>query len=715
MSELARKTILPWVAMAALITLIVAMGTANPAQADTPETPEIQSIQTHQVGSTRTVITYVPNYELRRQEEVRTEVAECSTPHFIVMWSSVPGATSYTAQYREADSETWLNLRGQMKRGDSLMAGTLFVKVDVSYDVRIAAVKDGVTGEFATAAAGIKPDVEAPVGLSVQASDDYADTAILSWDNAPGTNPTHFALQHRIGQGQWGRTSIHQVGGDNLSLPVFNLQPDVEHHFRVAPQSAFCTYNNWSAASITLVRKPPTPAVEVEAGYRGNSPVITVTAGDNPRTDRYRLRYRQAGAGAYTGLDLSVDDAEAGHVIAPVSPSTEYEVGLAAVNQYGRSGYATGNVTTGEVIVLPVEPEFTLAAGYRNEATVITAAVDQHADENESYMLKFRRSGDVDWSAPVAVSRTQAAAGHVMDAEPDTGYEVAMAGVNGSRVSDYAVRSVRSETAWFVPDAPEFTATARHQDAQAVITVIVSNAQEGVTAYTLEITKQEAGASADTQGLTPAQATAGYGHAADHNATYSLRMSATGRNGDSPFSAARTVATPPPLPKQPEFTVTAGHSSMETVLTVTVVNADEHTADYVINTQAASDDASRTENVAPKADAVAGVMMPVEPDTQYSVSVTGRNSGGDGPPATTTARSLTPFPARPDATVEATYDERKQTILTVTVNSPDEHTDRYTVAHKLSATKAKPQWPAFLKPMQRLGTGYRWNPPPSTP
>lgn len=682
MNELARRTMLPWVALATLIALIMAMGTATHVRADAPATPEIQAVQTYQKYYT-----------------------SCSEPHFIVIWGKVPGATGYTAQYRDADNNgTWLSLQGQKRRGNSLIAGTPPVKVDVNYDIRVAAVKDGTTGEFATATARVEPDTGRPTGLSAQASDERADAVVLSWTNAPGNSPTHFALQHRVGEGEWGDPSIHQMPGDKLSLPVFNLQPDIQHDFRVAPQSSFCTYNNWSeTASITLVRKPPTPDATVTAGHQGNSPVITVTASANPRTDSYKLRHRKTGTESYTETTLTTSAATAGYVITGLSPSTEYEVGLAAVNRYGDSGYATSTVTTGEVIVLPVEPEFSLTAGHRNEHTIITATVNQHAEANASYMLKFRKSTEADWSTPVAVSRTQATAGHVMDVDADTSYDVAMAGVNGSRTSAYAEDSIRSALEWFVPDAPAFTATAGHKGAQAVISVRVTNVQLGVTAYTLEITKQETGASATTQALTPAQATAGYDHAADHGATYSVRISATGRNGDSPFSAATTVTAPPPLPKLPEFSVTAGHSNKETVLTVTVTNADEHTSEYLITTQEPGDDTTAATTTDTKAAATAGVEVSVEPDTQYSVSVKGRNSGGTGTAATTTVRSLTPFPAKPQATVTAGYDAQKRNIITVTVTSPDTHTTGYTVAYQETGTEGTPTTATVTKTAATAG------------
>ena len=669
MSELARRTMLPWVALATLITLIIAMGTATHVRADAPATPEIQAVQTYQKYYTT-----------------------CSKPHFIVIWSSVPGATSYTAQYRDADNNgTWLSLKGQMRRGNSLIAGTPPVKVDVNYDIRIAAVKDGTTGDFTTANAKVEPDTGRPTGLTAQASDDRPDAIVLTWNNSPGTSPTHFALQHRVGEGEWGNPRVRQVPGDNPNLAVSNLQPDIEHDFRVAPQSSFCTYNNWSeTASITLVRKPPTPTATVAAGHQGNTPVITVTASANPRTDSYKLRHRQTGTDSYTETTLTTTAATAGHVITGLTASTEYEVGLAAVNRYGDSEYATSTVTTGEVIVLPTEPAFSVSAGHRNEATVITATISVHAEANASYMLKFRKSTEESWSTPVSVSRTQAAAGHVIDVDADTSYDVAMAGVNGSRTSAYATESIRSELEWFVPDAPTFTAVAKHKGTQAVISAQVTNAQQGVTAYTLEITKQDTGASATTYALTPAQATAGYDHAADHSATYSVRMSATGRNGDSAFSVATTVTTPPPMPKLPEFSVTAGHSNKETVLTVTVTNADEHTDEYLITTQETSDETTAATTTATKAAATAGVTIPVEPHTQYSVSVKGRNSGGTGSAATATATSLTPFPAKPQATVTAGYDAQKRNIITVTVASPDTHTTGYTVAHHETGAEGTP-------------------------
>ena len=692
MSELARRTMLPWVALATLIALIIATGTATHVRADAPATPEIQGVQTYQQSTTRTVVTYELDREKRQWREVETEVTSCAAPHFIAIWSSVPGATGYTAQYRDADNDgPWLNLMAQKKRGNAVLAGTPHIKVNVNYEVRVAAVKDGATGEFDTVTARVKPDTAAPTGLTAAASDDRADAAVLSWTNEPGTSPTHFAVQRREGQGQWQKPSIFKLTGNMDTAPVFNLKPDVEHQFRVAPQSSFCTYNNWSnTASITLVRKPPTPTATVTTGHQSNDPVITVTAADNPRTDSYKLRYRQTSTTGYTETTLTTSAATAGYVITGLSPSTEYEVGLAAANRYGDSGYATSTVTTGEVIVLPTEPEFNLTAGHRNEHTVITATVSQHAEANASYMLKFRKSDDEDWSTPVAVSRTQAAAGHVMDVDADTSYDVAMAGVNGSRTSAYTEESIRSELEWFVPDTPAFTATGGHKGAQAVISVQVTNAQQATTAYTLEITKQETGASATTHALTPAQATAGYDHAADHNAAYSVRMSATGRNGDSAFSAARTVTTPPPLPKQPEFTVAAGHANKETVLTVTVTNADEHTSEYLITTQEPGDDTTAASTTETKAAATAGVEVSVEPDTQYSVSVKGRNSGGTGTAATTTVRSLTPFPALPQATVTAGYDAQKRNIITVTVTSPDTHTTGYTVTHKVTGSEDAP-------------------------
>ena len=709
MSELARRTMLPWVALATLIALIAAMGTANHARADAPETPEIQGVQTYQQSTTRTVVIYELDRQTGKWRDEVTEVTSCAKPHLIVTWSRVTGADRYNAQYRDADNDgEWRNLLSQKRRGNSFVAGTPPIKVNVNYDIRIAAVKDGTTGDFDTATARVEPDTAAPTGLTAAASDDRADAAVLTWTNAPGTSPTQFAIQRREGQGQWRKPSIYKLTGNMDTAPVFNLKPDVEHRFRVAPQSSFCTYSNWSnTAALTLVRKPPTPTATVEAGHQGNTPVITVTAAANPRTDSYKLRHRQTGTDSYTETTLTTTAATAGYVILGLSASTEYEVGLAAVNQYGDSGYVTSTVTTGAVIVLPVEPAFTLTAGHRNEAAVITATVSQHAEQNESYMLKYRKSTEEDWSTPVAVSRTQAAAGHVMDVDVDTPYDVAMAGVNGSRTSAYAEESIRSELEWFVPGTPAFTATGGHKGAQAAINVQVTNAQQGVTAYTLEITKtgdgQETGASPVTQALTPAQATGGHDHAADHSATYSVRMSATGRNGDSPFSAARTVTTPPPLPKQPEFTVVAGHSNKETVLTVTVTNADEHTDEYLITTQETSDETTAATTTATEAAATAGVAISVEPHTTYSVSVQGRNSGGAGTAATKTATSLTPFPAQPQATVIAGYDAQKRNIITVTVTSPDTHTTGYAVAHKVTSSQDEPVETSVTKAQATAG------------
>ena len=705
MRELAKRTSLLWIAMAAVIAAAMLLGTAPAARADALGKPEITAIQTYQKGSTRTVSTWVADRAKRVWYREETVISSCSAPHFIISWTAVEGATGYISQYRESGTEgKWLGLMAQKKRGDGMIAATPPMKVNVDYDVRIAAVRDAETGEYTTTTARVQPDVSAPTGLTASASDDHADTAILSWTNADGSSPTHFAFQQRVTGGEWSKSSIRQVAQGATSMPVFNLASDEEHQFRLAPQSAFCTYNNWSdAASITLVRKPPTPTAAVVAGHQGNLPVITVTAQANARTDSYKLRYRQTGTTSYTESTLTTGAATAGHVITGLSPSTEYEVGLAAVNQYGDSAYDTSTVTTGEAIVLPVEPAFSLSAGHRNEETVITATVPVHAEANESYVLKYRKSSEESWSTPVAVSRTQAAAGHVIDVDADTSYDVAMAGVNGSRTSDYAEETIRSELEWFVPDAPAFTAVAKHRGAQAVISVQVTNSQTGVTAYTLEVTKQVDGAAAATQSLTPAQATAGYDHVADHNATYSLRMSATGRNGDSPFSVARTVNTPPPLPKQPVFTVTAGHSNKETVLTVTVTNADEHTSEYLITTQEPGDDTTAATTTATKAAATAGVVISVEPHTQYSVSVKGRNSGGTGTAATATATSLTPFPAKPQATVTAGYDSRKRNIITVTVTSPDAHTTGYTIAHQETGQDGTPTTATVTKTAATAG------------
>ena len=694
MSDLARKTMLPWVALATLIAILLAMGTTITAQADTPEKPEIQTVQTYQQGHTRTVVTWELNRERREWRQVETQVTSCSAPPLIVTWSGVAGADSYTAQYRDADNGgDWQRLLAQTKKGNSVVAGTPPIKVNVKYDIRIAAVKDGTTGEFATGEAKVGPDTGSPTELTATASTERADAAVLSWTNSPGNSPTHFAIQRREGEGEWQKERIYRLRDNQATAPIFNLKPDVEHDFRVVPQSSFCTYNNWpNTASITLVRKPPTPDATVTAGHQGNTPVITVTATAKPRTDSYKLRHRQTGATSYTETTLTTTAATAGHVITGLSASTEYEVGLAAVNQYGDSEYATSTVTTGEVIVLPAEPAFSLTARHRDEDTVITATVSQHAEQNESYMLKFRKSGDEDWSTPVAVSKAQAAAGHVMDVDADTSYNVAMAGVNGSRTSAYAEESIRSALEWFVPDVPAFTAVAKHKGAQAVIAVQVPSSQLGVTAYTLEMTKQETGASAVTQALTQAQATSGYDHVADHNATYSLRMSATGRNGDSPFSAARTVNTPPPLPKQPQFTATAGHRDMLPVITVTVTSDDANATDYLIESQVSgdSDPSNRSRNLVAKGVATAGFAISVKGETDYTVSVAGSNSGGEGPAATATVRSLTPFPATPQATVTAGYDAQKRNFITVTVTSPDTHTTDYTVGHKVSTSQDVP-------------------------
>ncbi len=716
MSELTRRTMLPWAAMAAIVALIISLGAALPVRADAPDTPVIQAVQTYQTPGTRTVTVYGINHETHSWyvKEEKT-VSTCSEPHFIAVWSSVPGATGYAAQYRDADNGgDWQNLRGQKKRGNSVVAGTPPIKVGVNYDIRVAAVKDGATGEYATATAEVEPDVAAPSNLAAVASHQHSDTALLTWQNDPGNSPTYFAVQQRLAGGQWGKSAVHDMAGQaNPSIPVFNLQPDVEHQFRIAPQSAFCTYVNWSnTATITLVRKPPIPTVEVEAGHKGSAPVITVTAEENPRTDSYKLRYRQDGAEAYTEVNVSESDAEGGYILESVSANTKYEVGLAAVNSYGTSAYATGNVTTGDVIVVPVEPGFTIASGYRNEKTVITATVGQHAAENESYKLKFRKSGDTDWSTPVAVSRTAAAAGHVMDVDADTGYHVALAGVNGSRVSDYAEKTVRSETAWFVPNVPGFTATAKHNGAQAVITVQVTSPQQGVTAYTLQVQEQDSEDDPSTEELTPAQAGSGYDHPVKHSAVYQVRVSATGKNGTSALSAARTVTTPPPLPKQPEFTAVPGHSNMATIITVTVTSADAQTDEYLITAQVTGDDDTAATTTATKAAATAGVAISVEPDTGYTVSVTGRNSGGTGPEASATVQSLTPFPAQPDATVTAGYDEQKKTILTVTVNSPDEHTNRYTVAHKAAGSEDQATEASVSK--TDVKAGYQISVEPST-
>ena len=690
MTHPARRTIIPWVALATFIIAIIALGTAMPAKADTLGTPEITAIQTYQKGSTRTVSSWAIDPVKREWYRKETVISSCSAPHFIISWTLVDGATGYISQYRETGTEgKWLGLMAQRRKGNSMVGGTPPMKVNVDYDVRIAAVRNTETGEYATTTAKVQPDVGAPTGLTVSASDDHADTAILSWTNAEGSSPTHFAFQQRRAGNEWGKSSVRQVAQGATTLPVFNLQTDVEHEFRIAPQSSFCTYNNWSdTASITLVRKPPIPTATVAAGHQGNLPVITVTASANARTDSYKLRYRQTGTETYTESALTATAATAGHVITGISASTEYEVGLAAVNQYGDSGYDTSTVTTGEAIIAPVEPSFSLAAGHRNEYTVITATVSEHDESNESYMLRYRKTGETNWSTPVAVTKIAAGTGHVIDVDADTSYDVAMAGVNGSRTSNYVSKTIRSALEWFVPDAPVFTAEAKHKGTQAVIAVQVRTPQQGVTAYTLEVTKQVEGANAATQSLTPAQATAGYDHAVEHNASYSVRMSATCRNGDSPFSAATTVAAPPPMPKQPAFTATAGHRDKATIITVTVTSEDANAADYVIEAQVSNDeDASVSRHIASRNVAV---VIPVSADTGYTITVTGRNSGGEGPEATATVQSLTPFPAKPEATVAAGHDAQKRNIITVTVTSPDTHTTGYTIAHQETGDDGTP-------------------------
>jgi hypothetical protein len=347
--------------------------------------------------------------------------------------SSGGTATSYTIQYRITGNTTWTSQAALVT--STTIAG---LTATTSYDIQVIAgnsAGNGPASATLTSTTAAAPTIVPGQVVGLAAVSASSSTIGLSW-TAPlsGGAVGSYTLLYRItGQSGW----ITFVSGFmGTTDTVTGLTASTSYDFAVyavnsagnGPQSAI-------ASNSTLAAVPGTPGALIAGTVTQSSVSMSWTAPSSGGTaTAYILQYRATNS---TGWTQQPDISTTSYSITGLSPGTEYDVEVAAVNPGGTSAFtATTNATT--LIASPGVPTG-LTAGYATALTSSTAtqALSWAAGSGgapATYSVRYSAHGANAWTTALGI----------------TGLSTTVTGLNANTSYDYEVEAVNAggTSAW---------------------------------------------------------------------------------------------------------------------------------------------------------------------------------------------------------------------------------------------------------------------------
>ena len=684
MSMMKRRTILPFLLALSLLAALAALVYWQPAPAaaqqdasDKPASP--QNLQVITQLSSRPYYVEDRKYREDRENNVMVEYKVqrlvCPSTVVVARWPAVTsdaGPVSYVAEYRRTDRDLgenvwtgWTDRGFHEFRGRPLLRIIRHIHFGETYEVRVAAVVDGVMGDYATARVNADSDaLQAPQELSVASYDQLDGAMRLTWKN-PGEHS--WALVGRRASGDLAWTEENRVLFEpaHPSVLVTGLTGGVEYDFRVIHVNEQCLNSkpsNVATALVPQVGPPAAPEFGAVVEYGDGGPVIRVTPDDvSGSLTGYTLRYRLSGSsGDYSVVSATREEADRGISTGALSYGSVYEVGLRASNRYGDGEYAEREVA---VSALPQPPAFTVAPDYREDGAFLVIKVTDGVSGATSYVVRIN---DQDTSVtPEQVSGE----GLIVPAELGTEYAVAVASANA--VGQGKFSPAQSLTTLSLPSKPDAAAEVEYSGdgASIVVSVAAPDAAEAVVGYAVSHRRSDAeGAQRVGNFLTPTQAQAGHSIDAELGASYEIEVVAVNDAGSGP-SATLNVRVKEKA-GTPDFTAEAVYADGAATVVVTVTNAAEDVTGYSVRRRSSASEPWTVTDVS-VADAGAGWSFEAEPGTGYSVGVAARTEVGLGDYGSATV-SIVPRVGEPTFTVAVANGDNGP-VVRVSVDSPGQH------------------------------------------
>jgi hypothetical protein len=347
--------------------------------------------------------------------------------------SSGGTATSYTVQYRVTGTNTWTSQAALVT--STTIAG---LTAATSYDIQIIAgnsAGNGPASAILSTTTAAAPTITPGQVVGLAAVNASVTTMGLSWTAPSSGGPVgSFTVLYRIsGQSSW---ITFATGVTGTAETVTGLSPSTGYDFAVyAVNSAGNGLQSATASNATLVAIPGVPgALAAGAATQTSVPMSWTAPSSGGAVTTYTVQYRVTNSGGWTqqtGISTT------SFTITGLSPGTEYDVEVAAVNAGGTSAFtATTNTTT--LIASPGAPTgLTTGSSTAPTSSTATQALSWNAGSGgapATYNVRYGVHGANAWTTVSGI----------------TGTSTTVTGLNASTSYDYEVEAVNlgGTSAW---------------------------------------------------------------------------------------------------------------------------------------------------------------------------------------------------------------------------------------------------------------------------
>lgn len=339
-----------------------------------------------------------------------------------VSWDSVEDAETYLVTVQPGDAPP--------QETSSTSVGLEELLPETSYTVSVVAQAEGIgdsdpASESFETSSSETTQLDTPTG--VEASGASESSIDISWSSV--TDAGEYLVQYRVtGADDWSSAPVVT----DTSATVTGLEAETEYELRVTARAEGFDDSEPSSV-VTATTEDETPpqldTPEVTTGDVGSDSVaLSWSAIDN--AENYLVEYRVADSSDWSEID-AVTSPEA--TVTGLEPSTEYELRVTARAE----GYTDSDPSSVVTATTTSDDELAAPGGLDSPAQTTTAIdVEWSSVEGaEEYELRYRISGDEDWTSGESVSTTAAT---LDDLQADTSYEVQVRAVDGDDVSDWS-------------------------------------------------------------------------------------------------------------------------------------------------------------------------------------------------------------------------------------------------------------------------------------
>ncbi|MBF2754047.1 MAG: fibronectin type III domain-containing protein [Gammaproteobacteria bacterium AqS3] len=289
-----------------------------------------------------------------------------------------------------------------------------------------------------------------PIGPSSASAEpgSSSGSVVVSWggvlDN--GLSITKHTIQYKTSTQAWSSALAVDVSNSNGYGPgshtITGLTNGTAYDFRVKATSNRITDGGWvytTATPINYPRKPDAPVVIADG--LSTSSVVAYISGDtnNNGSNITGWKWQIRVDGGSFGSEISTSAPY--HIFTGLSPDTDYDVQVKAVNSLGTSAASTINSASTNEVGKPTTPLVYAFRTGRTQAFYYMAGdlTDNGGASVSKYRMQYKQTGTTQWSS---VQETNIAAGFITSLGLKTTYDVRFAAYNGTQWSDWVSASL---------------------------------------------------------------------------------------------------------------------------------------------------------------------------------------------------------------------------------------------------------------------------------